>query len=120
MVKFFKIAIIAIFLFTVNGCVGAERYSLNQMQGSWWASKDVPVAAFAIKGIVLFGDWEGTYRCEVKKNMFYIDHGKDSGLGQFGVTKQKIVKLTKGKLTLQNTEPPYELYRYFRWDGVSK
>ena len=52
--------------------------------------------------------------------MFYADYGKDSGLGQFGVTKQKIIKLTKNKLTLQNTEPPYELYRYFRWDGVSK
>ena len=52
--------------------------------------------------------------------MFYIDYGKESGFGQFGVTKQKIIKLTKDNLTLQDTEPPYELHNYFSWDGVSK
>ena len=120
MAKLFKIVFIATILFTVNGCVGAESYNLNQMQGSWWTSKDDPVAAFAIKGNSLFGDWEGGFHCEINKDMFYIDYGKESGFGQFGVTKQKIIKLTKDNLTLQDTEPPYELHNYFSWDGVSK
>ena len=96
-------------------CVEAESYNLNQMQGSWWASKDDPVAEFAIKGNVLFGDWEGSFICEIKKNMFYVDYGKQSG-----VIKQKIIKLTKDNLTLQDAEPPYDMHHYFRWDGVSK
>jgi hypothetical protein len=120
MVRFFKIAIFAIFLFSVSGCEGAEKYSLNQMQGAWWSSKDDPVAAFAINGNVLFGDWEGDFRCEIKKDFFYVDYGKNSGLDQSGITKQKIIHLTKDNLTLQDTEPPYTLHHYFKWDGNTR
>ena len=101
-------SLLFVFLLSFFTIAVAQDYNLNQLQGSWWSNEKDPVAAFAIKGNVMFGDWEYKAHCKIKGDILYVDYGSE-----YGIMKHKIISAGKGKLILQDLTAPYETNIYF-------
>jgi hypothetical protein len=86
-----------------SGCIADKaepKYTLRDMQGSWWASCEHPAADFVLDGTRLFSDRDGESQASLVNNELFVDgsHGRASFW--------RLVQASPIKITLRSTGEP--------------
>jgi hypothetical protein len=88
----------------------AQQFTIEQLQGAWWADLDAPTAAFAISGDEAWFDYDAAYHpCRIEGDVLVFDHGPD-----IGMARSRIIVLERDQLVLEDLAAPYVRRAYRR------
>lgn len=92
-----------------TACVSAaQQFSMDQLQGAWWAKEPSPTAAFAIHGNEVWYDFDSRYHpARIEGDLLIVDLG-----AELGEVRSRIISVGDGRLVLQNLDAPSEPTTY--------
>ena len=94
--------LLAVVLTSLEGCATAGKardFTLQDVQGYWWASCNDPAVQFAVQGDKYFGDFEGEFKARVENDMLVIEQGP-------GAPVYRIIAASPQRLVLRPVAGP--------------